>query len=155
LKKSGGDEGEIMKIHHATREKVNEIYLFGKKVHELDFSKKYPFHQRAELTEATSDKNSILLVAEENKEVVGFLLAKIIFYRAGGWCMLDNIAVRKDFQGNGISNLLLKSLYLILRKRKVHYVQVLEEMHHKNTRKFWKHEGFRETKKFIWAEKGI
>jgi len=144
-----------MKLRNATKKDVNKIYSFGKKIHELGFSSKYPFHWQSELLEAVDDKNSILIIAEERGEIAGFLLAKIIFHRTGGWCMLDNIAVEKSFRGEGISDLLLKKLYSILKKNKVHYVQVLEEIHYKNTRKFWKHEGFKETKRFIWAEKWI
>ena len=143
-----------MKIRRATKKDVSEIYSFGKKISELDFSSKYPFHQRSELLECIDDKNSILLVAEEG-EITGFLLAKLIFRRAGGWCMLDNIAVKKEFRGKGVSDLLLKNLYSVLKKKKIHYVQVLEEIHHKNTRAFWKHQGFYETKKFIWAEREV
>ena len=143
-----------MRIRKATEKDVNKIYSFGKRVHELEFSSKYPFHWRSELLESVNDKNSVLLIAED-EEIVGFLLAKIIFHRAGGWCMLDNIAVKKEFRGNGISDLLLEKLYSILKKRKVHYVQVLEEIYRENTRKFWKHQGFEETKNFIWAEKWV
>lgn len=144
-----------MKIHPATKKDVLKVYSLGKKIHELDFSKKYSFHERAELYEAVKDKNSIFLVAEEKNKIAGFILAKIIFHRAGGWCMLDNIAVDGDFRGEGVSDLLLKSLYSILESKHVHYIQILEEVHHKNTRKFWKHQGFKETKKFIWAERKI
>jgi len=149
LKKNGEDRNSSRR-----KKDVNKIYSFGKKIQELNFSKKYPFHQRSELIEAVKDKNSILLIVEK-KEIVGFLLAKIIFYRAGGWCMLDNIAVKKEFREKGIATLLLKNLYSILKKNKIHYIQILEKEHHKNTKKFWKHQGFKETKKFIWAEKRI
>ncbi len=144
-----------MKTCAATKKDISRVYSLGKKIHELDFSKKYHFHEKVELQEAIKDKNSVFLIAEEKNEIVGFLLAKIIFYRAGGWCMLDNIAVEKSHRGSGISDMLLQALKRILTKQKIHYIQILEEAHHKNTRKFWKHQGFKETKKFIWAEKWI
>jgi predicted N-acetyltransferase YhbS len=125
-----------MKIRSAKKADINKIYKLGKKVHELDFSKKYPFHERGELLEALKDKNSILLVAEEMKEIVGFLYAKVIFHRAGGWCMLDNLAVEKDFREKGIAELLLKELYAHLRKNKISYIQILEGELYKKTRRF-------------------
>jgi len=69
--------------------------------------------------------------------------------------MLDNLAVDEGYRGKKISDLLLKNLYNYLRKNKVNYIQVLEEEHHKKTREFWKHQGYKETKQFIWAEKTI
>jgi hypothetical protein len=50
--------------------------------------------------------------------------------------------------------MMLHELYSELKKRRIHYVQILEA-HHKTTRKFWKDKGFKETKTFIWAEKTI
>ena len=41
--------------------------------------------------------------------------------------MLDNLAVEKHYRLNGIGDALLRSLYKELRKRKVWYVQILEE----------------------------
>jgi N-acetylglutamate synthase-like GNAT family acetyltransferase len=144
-----------IKIRKANHEDVNKIYALGKKINELNFSKQYPFHQRSELKESINDKNSILLVAENKDNVVGFLLAKIIFHRAGGWCILDNIAIEENFRKRGISDMLLKNFYLTLKNKKVNYIQILEEIHQKETHKFWKHQGFKKTKKFIWAEKRI
>ena len=142
-----------MKIRKATKKDISEVIKLGKKIEELEFSNKFPFHGKSELMEALKDKNSIFLVAENDKKIIGFLYAKILFHRAGGWCMLDNLAVKKDERHKGVGTELLKQLYSKLKKRKINYVQVLEEEHHKKTRNFWSSRGFKETKKFIWAEK--
>ncbi len=145
-----------MKIRNATKIDIHQIYELGKSVHELDFSKKLHFHEKNELKEFISHKNeNLFLVAEENKEILGFLFAKILSHHSGGWCMLDNIAINKKFRNKGIGTLLLKRFYTKLKSKKIHYIQILEEEHHKKTRTFWKSKGFKETKHFIWAEKII
>lgn len=148
----GKKEIKKMKVRKANQKDVNEVIKLGKKIEELEFSSKFPFHDKSELKEALKDKNSVFLIAEENKKIIGFLLAKILFHRTGGWCMLDNLAVKKDERCQGVGTELLKQLYSKLKKEKINYVQVLEEEHHNKTREFWKDKGFKETKKFIWAE---
>ena len=144
-----------IKIRNAQLKDVLKIYLLGRKIAELGFSKKFSFHEKGELKESIKDRDSIMIVAETPKKIVGFLYAKIIFHRAGGWCMLDNLAVEQEYRQHGIGSALLELLYKTLKKKKVNYVQVLEDIHSKNTRNFWKSKGLKETKTFIWAEKKI
>ncbi len=147
---------EKYKICHAKLSDSSHIYTLGKKIHELDFSKQLHFHELGEVKEfVKSPRENILLIAETRGEIVAFLYAKIMSHSSGGWCMLDNLGVAHAHRGKGISKLLLDKLYKELRKRKVRYVQILEEIHHKKTRSFWKKQGYKETKTFLWAEKMI
>jgi ribosomal protein S18 acetylase RimI-like enzyme len=135
---------------------AKSIYLLGKKIHELDFSPRYPFHGLSEIKESISvPKENILFTGKLDRQIVGFVYAKILSHHSGGWCLLDNIAVDQCYRHQGIGEKLLKVLYRELKKRNISYVQILEEAHHKKTRGFWKKEGFRETKTFVWAEKEI
>ena len=143
-------------VRFAEKKDILKIYQLGKSTSELSFSKKFPFHERGELREFIGNKKeNIFLVAEHGEVIVGFIFAKIIAYGSGGWCMLDNLAVDKRFRNQGIGSLLLDETYKQTRKKGVNYVQVLVEESHRNTRKFWKSKGFKETKTFIWAERTI
>jgi len=142
------------KIRKAKLQDVSIIYNLGKKIVELDFSKTMHFHDKPELKDfIRREKTNIMIVAEKEKQVVGFLYAHIIDTCAGGWCMLDNIAVGKEFRKQGIGTALLNGLYHELKRRKVSYVQILEDAHRKKTKKFWKHKGFKAEKKFVWADR--
>jgi len=153
---SASKKNSAIKIRKSTFSDSTSIYHLGKKIHELDFSRKYPFHELSEIKEFLSrPKENILFVAKENDKIVGFVFAKILSHHAGGWCMLDNLAVEKHHRHKHIATQLLKELYTELKKRKLWYVQILEEIHHKKTRAFWKREGYKETKNFLWAEKVI
>ncbi|MEK6886148.1 MAG: GNAT family N-acetyltransferase [Nanoarchaeota archaeon] len=132
---------------------INSIYNLGRKTKELNFSPKMSFHDKAELMEfIKKPRYNILLVATFEKNVVGFLYAKIVSH---SWCLLDNIAVDEKYRNHGIGNLLMHELYHELKNVRVHYVQVLEEIHHKKTREFWKKKGFKEEKVFVWADREI
>jgi len=148
-------EGKFV-IRKAMLSDVDEIYCLGLKTEELEFSSEFPFHEKSELKEfILNPRENILLVALVDKKIVGFIYSKILSRRGDGWCMLDNIAVLKKYREQGIGTSLLDETCSELKKRKISYVQLLEEMHHKKTRKFWKHRGFKEKKIFVWAEEMI
>jgi len=142
-----------VKIRRAKLKDINEIYSIGICAKELEFSKDMNFHEKAELKEFINHpKDNILIVAVVEKKVVGFTFAKIV---STSWCMLDNMVIEDKFRDNGIGSLFLEELYSILKREKIGYIQILEEIHHKKTRDFWKKKGFHEEKKFIWADKKV
>lgn len=148
-------EGKFI-VRKAKLSDVDGIYNLRLKTEELEFSSEFPFHEKSELREfILNPKENILLVALINKKVVGFIYSKILSRRGDGWCMLDNIAVLKKYRDHGIGTRLLEETCKELKKRKVYCVQLLEELHHKKTRKFWKNRGFKEKKIFVWAEEMI
>lgn len=141
-----------VEIRRAKRGDVREIYNLGSKVDELKFSKG-AFHGKDEFFEfINKPKENIILVAVRKDKLVGFLYARII---SKHWCMIDNLAVKRGFRNRKIGTLLLNRLYLVLKERNVDYVQILEEIHHKKTRNFWKEKGFKEEKVFLWADKRL
>lgn len=137
-------------IRKAKKEDIKEIYKLGEKIKELKFSKGV-FHTQDEFSEFISKpKDNIILVATKEKKIVGFIYAKVI---SKHWCMLDNLAVKKGFRNRNIGTILLDNLYSSLKELKIDYVQIIEEAHHRKTRKFWRKKGFKEQKTFIWADK--
>lgn len=146
----------IIKIRRAKLKDAHEIYKIGASIRELNFSNKFKFHQKDEIIEfIKKPKDNILLVAEIDGKIMGFLYAKILAYGQWGWCMLDNLAVLPKYRKHGIGTHLLKNLYKIMKKHKVHYVHILEDVHRKKTKKFWHEHGFKEEKIFAWADKII
>ena len=144
---------EEVNIRRAALKDIQAIYCLGRKTEELNFSPNMRFHDKIELKEfVKKPETNILLVAEIENKVVGFLYAKIV---SKTWCILDNLAVDEDYRGKGAGHLLLDHFYAILKKKKISYLQVLEEIHHKKTRDFWKKQGFREEKVFVWADRWI
>lgn len=143
-------------IKKAVLKDLNQVYNLGSKFEDsLKASKikSVNFHEKAEFKEFIKHpKENIFLVAVLNKEIIGFLYARII---SSDWCMLDDLAVDKIYQNHGVGSLLLNNFYTLLKKKKITYVQILEEIHHKKTRHFWRSKGFKEEKVFVWADKLI
>lgn len=143
-----------IKISRAVKKDLNSLYKLGQKIPELKYSKESPFCEKLELAEwINNHQDNIILTAKLGiDELVGFLIAKIL---SRNWCMLDNIVVDKKFRGQGIANKLLNQLYNILKKEKINYINVLVGLNYKKTREFWRVKGFKETKKFVWADKEL
>lgn len=92
------------------------------------------FHEKSELLGfMKKPKKNLFLVAEVENKFAGFLYAEII---DKNWCRLDNMAVEKGCQRQGIGTKLLNELYKILKKRKIWYIQLLTKKNHKKTQKF-------------------
>ena len=143
------------KIRKARTRDARAIYALGKRIPELAFSPKYPFHELSEIKEFISTpKENIMLIAEHNGKTIGFIFAKILSRSAGGWCMLDNLGIDSRYRRKGIGQNLLDAFYKEIKGKKIKYVQILESKS-KQARGFWKKEGFKETKEFIWAEEMI
>jgi ribosomal protein S18 acetylase RimI-like enzyme len=99
-------------------------------------------------------KENIWLVAElkteKRKQIVGLLFAKLMSY---DWCMIDGIGVRKNYRNYQLGTKLLQKLEKILKQRKVRFMQAYTDINNKNTHKFWKKNGLKSGKTFIWFDK--
>jgi len=142
-----------VKIRRANKNDLNKIYFLGINIKEFIVSKRRKFYEKNELKEwVKKSQDNIFLIVEYDKQIIGFLYAKLI---SNYWCMLDNIGIIDEFRSKGIGSMLLKKLYQILDKKRVCYLQALVGIEYKKTRKFWKKKGFKEGKKFIWVDKNL
>jgi len=66
-----------------------------------------------------NDKTSIVLVAEKDKQVIGFLVFRW-WFGWNGW--LEAIAVKREYRGMGIGTLLMRAL--IERARRIGYMRI-------------------------------
>src|SRR5580693_5992243 len=109
-----------VKIRKAKISDARAIYILGKRIHELGFSSKYPFHELSEIKEFISaPKENIMLIAQHKGENIGFIFAKILAHSAGGWCMLDNLGVDFEHRRNGVGEKLLNALYGEIKHRNI------------------------------------
>ena len=67
---------------------------------------------------------SVLLVAEENKKVVGFIWGHFIQYGFFKYGTIDEFFVKKDFRGKGIGEKLIDEILKKLQKMNVKMVLV-------------------------------
>ena len=142
-----------VKIKRASLNNLEQIYALVTSLPVFSASDETRFFDKKELKEwIIRKRDSIVLIAELNDLIVGFLFAKLV---SSEWCMLDSIGVNPKFRKQGIANKLLEQLYQLLKKRNVTYIQGLVEVNQKSTREFWKKRGFKEGNKFVWIEKRL
>jgi ribosomal protein S18 acetylase RimI-like enzyme len=141
---------KLITIRRARLNDINSIYALAIRTKEFVASNKTRHFERDELKEWIRMRNAIVLVAETDNRIVGFLFGMII---SKHWLMFDSITVIPSFRGKGIAKTLLKQLYSILQQRGVDYIQGLVNVTKRETRNFWKYQGFSEGKNFIWVEK--
>lgn len=142
-----------MKIRRGKPNDLDHVYKLGSRMKELNFSRKIKFHEKEEIAEwIKKPKDNLFFVAVDSRKVVGFIYAKIV---DKDWCMIDNLAVDKNHRHQRIGTKLLDTIYNVLKKRKMWYTQALVEIGHHKTRKFWKEEGFRQGRTFVWYEKEL
>jgi len=141
---------DMVSIHRARPQDVNSVYRLVTSISEFAASGETRFFKREELKEWIGRRDSVVLVAQDKGNIIGFLFAKII---SKHWCMLDSIAVNPRYRNKGIGKQLLDKLYAILKRKGVDYMQGLVDVGQGKTRAFWKKRGFKEGNSFVWIEK--
>ncbi len=93
---------------------------------------------------------SILLVAEEDKQIAGFIWAHFIQYGFFKYGTIDELFVKKEFRGRGIGSALLKKAIKKLQNFKVKIILVGTEKENKEAIKLYKKVGFELGKRSLW-----
>ena len=142
----------MIRIRKLKREDINTIRQFGKKFDEYMITDTDLFYAEDEMREWIGKKDNVFLVAEHDKNIVGFIFCKMISHR---WALLDTIYVDPVHRGKGVGTHLFNALHDELKNRKVHYIQTTARLDNRKSRKFWDKHGFNKGKKFMWLDKTI
>ena len=92
----------------------------------------------------------ILLVAEENKQIVGFIWAHFIQYGFFKYGTIDELFVKKESRGKGIGSSLLKKAIKKLQNLKAKIILVGTEKENKEAIKLYKKVGFELGERSLW-----
>ena len=102
-----------MEIKPATLDDIREITKLGNSVSEFQVSDEViTFWSEDILIDCVKSKNNPILVAKNNGQVIGFIIANYNpdFRKA----IIENIFVNSDFRGKGVSRDLLNNLFVHL-----------------------------------------
>ena len=108
--------------------------------------------------EQLNSKSTINLVYEENKEIVGILLAqykkqsKVPFVRKRNVIFIDSVVVEKNYHKMGIGRRMMEYLEHIAKKKKVESIELNVYSFNKDAQKFYKALGMSE-KSSIYEKK--
>lgn len=137
-----------MKIRNATK---NDKKLISELYYEL-----HPIEEKENrekgllLPIEKSEIISILLVAEENKQVIGFVWAHFIQYGFFKYGSVDEFFVKKEFRGKGIGGKLVKKAVKKLQKEGAKIILVGTEKENKEAIKLYQKVGFELGKGSLW-----
>ncbi len=106
---------------------------------------------KEEFEESLKDKNSIILVAKEKEDVIGFVLAQIIekegrhtkFKKS---LHINTIGTKKGSHNQGIGSSLINEIKRIAKENKCDNINLSVWSFNDNAIKFYKHHGFKDQK---------
>ena len=139
-----------MKIRKAEQSDVNRIFYLGKDLETARVSKKtVAFWPKSTISKIIKGKSNIVLVAEKDKKVIGFII--INYNPSFEKAIMENIYVNES-RHQGVGTLLLETAITKLKKKGCKYICTLTKLTEKNTIKWLSHRGMEPGAKFIWSD---
>ena len=147
-----------MNIKKATSKDFNKLYKLGLKTKEFQVNPNELFMAKDEFESRIKDKNDLLLLAEENNKILGFILfgLKDADRPMKNKCAcLTYLVVNQKYRKKGIAQILYNESIKKLKKKKIKIIYGWACEESKSIRKFVKKQGFLEGNKYIWIEKKL
>lgn len=143
-----------MLIRNAKISDSREILKLGNSVKEFQVSEKTViFWPKDSLLRIIKNKNDIVLVAEEGKNIAGFI---IVNYNPNlGKAIIENIFVKEEFRGKNIGEVLLESAIKQLSKLKCKYVCTFIKSKDAKIIGWYGKRGFNRGIDCVWLEKRL
>jgi N-acetylglutamate synthase-like GNAT family acetyltransferase len=141
-----------MEIRTATLEDTDSIIQLGNSADEFQVNKETPtFWPKEILINCIKDNNVPILVAEENKQIFGFIIANYnpSFKKA----IIENILVNPNHRGKELGRLLLKNLLNTLIKLDCKYVCALTQINNDLAVEFFLKNEFSKGIDCVWLDK--
>lgn len=141
-------------IRSAILSDLDELYKLGQDVQEFSVNEDtINFWPKSSLENALESDDVIILVAENQSSLIGFIIAT---YNEGlKKSTIENIYVASEHRDTGVGDQLLHSLLDILSSRRCDYVATLIPENAPGASKLYKSAGFAEGKTFLWLDKSL
>jgi len=141
-----------VKIRDAQSRDVDALYKMGIVEEGFAVSSQSRFYTENYLKDwIENPDNDVLLVAEMQNEIVGFLFCRV---NRNDWAMLENIAVSTSVRRQGICTALLTECLKRLHAGGINYIAGIVREDNSNI-KFFVNQGFSLGNRFVWIEKHI
>lgn len=138
-------------IRRMNQKDVEVVYQIGTIARELEAFVGGGWYSKSRLRGWVRDERTLALVAETDKQVLGFIFATFDLNRASAY--LEEMAVKEGFRGTGIGSKLFGVCLEKLREQGISYFYGLVQEENKNMVKFLENRGFKRGHKFYWMEK--
>ena len=140
-------------IRHMEEKDIGSVLAVGKGTECLWCSDEDKFFKRKDLEKWVRNKrDDVLLVAEAEGKVAGFLLAETSGW--GGACIIS-LAVDEKFRHMHIGTGLMDECMKQLKQSGISFAYLLANTSNLEGIEFWKKKGFKEGYKFVFLSKNI
>jgi ribosomal protein S18 acetylase RimI-like enzyme len=141
-------------VRNATVDDVEPLHRLGEEVSEFSVNDRtVTFWPKEILFNALRSKDVVILVAEEEGKVVGFIIAN---YNEGlRKAIIENVFVAPGNRNAGIGKELLAQLLQVLVERKCEYVSTLIPTDAQSAAELYEDNGFTKGETFLWLDKTI
>lgn len=148
-----------MNIRLATKEDFPVLYKLGKSTIEFQVSTREVFMDAEDFAFGIEDPHSVFLVAEENKNIVGFIYASEIDYnkqlQKHSACLIY-LTVIPEFRMHGVAQKLYEECENILKKRGISGLYGWANIESDGAIvKFMEKQGFSKGHKYVWMDKEL
>lgn len=143
-----------MNIRKAQPTDVEAILALGENVSEFSVNAEtVTFWPKDLLARAVQSDDVLLLVAEDEDVIVGFL---IINYNHGlKKALIENIYVQPDMRGQSIGDQLLQKMFELLPEMDCEYVATLVPLDASSAINLYERSGFDRGESFLWLDKSL
>lgn len=143
-----------MQIRKLKLQDVDAVLKLGQKEEAFAASSDMEgFWPRSHLESMVDADQDVLLVAEEDGSVIGFVLC--FLHKPSGKATIENIFVCEDSRRNGVANSLLQEALTRLKDRGFTYVVASVEESNKSSQDLFEASDFNKEKKFFWMDKEL
>lgn len=131
---------------------IDTLWEWGNTNWQLWSSKKFKWYSKKTVKEwITHPKDSILLVAKYQGELVGICLTYIM----RSWAYCDSLFIKEEFRGKGIGKKLLMKTEALLKKYNTEALSLLVNTDNTDAINGYKRLGFISGYQFIWMDKPL
>jgi ribosomal protein S18 acetylase RimI-like enzyme len=144
----------VINVRRAEAKDVDAIHSLGEPVSEFSVSNEtITFWPKDILARAIGSNGVVILAAEANQQIVGFIIANLnVSLRKA---IIENVYVRPENRGAGVGNKLLDKLLLSLEDIGIEYVSTLIPLEADDASRLYLEAGFSKGESFLWLDKSL
>jgi ribosomal protein S18 acetylase RimI-like enzyme len=142
-----------MKIRKGRMSDAKEIYKRVCETPELHASDEENVYTLDWVKSFLTSKNLLVLIAEENKQIIGFIMAEL--WEKQGYSFLANMSIRPEYQRKGIGSRLYDEYENHCRKLKLKTINYLVLSTNEKMQNWSEKHGFKKGKMLSYYEKKL
>ena len=144
----------MIRIRRASVEDVDNIHNLGETVSEFSVNDEtITFWPKDILAQAVASKDTLILIAEADQQVIGFIIANLNFSLRKA--LIENVYVKPENRDAGVGSKLHDKLLASLNGTAIEYISTLIPLDADNASRLYLEAGFSKGKSFLWLDKSL